>query len=270
MKPTIHIVGAGFAGMSLALRLRQKGFPVEIHEKSSRVGGLLGTDRTEYGIAEKAANALMRTPAAEELFTELALTPSLPLPTAKKRFLMRDKPRSWPLHVSETLDFLRKVLGCLLLQGKRGFKPRPQETLQEWGHYHLGKPATQYILGPAMQGIYGNDIKDLSATLILGPLFKKRKKQKYKGLLTGPGGMQDLVDHLEKKLQELGVIIHLNAEVDLRQLPGPVVLATSATAASELLKPIRPSLAKTMEQIQMSSLMSITLFFDKAQTRYHG
>lgn len=265
----VSVIGAGFAGMTVSLRLAQKGFEVDLYESASRVGGLLGTDRTEYGIAERAANALICTEKSVSLFSELGLTPSIPLKSAKKRFLFRDRPRLWPLSFFETMGFIAKVLPRLIL-GKKSLRPHVGETLQTWGLRNLGEAPTRFILGPAMQGVYGNEISGLSATLILGPLFSKRKKEKYKGLLSGPGGMQDLVDHLEKKLRDLGVRIHLNTSVKIEDLSDSVVVATSAHAAYSLLKESQPALANLLNQVRMSSLMSATLFFKNAQRKYQG
>lgn len=267
---TVHVIGAGFAGLTVSLRLAQKGFQVELYETAHRVGGLLGTDQTEYGIAERAANALIRTEKSEALFKELGVPVSLPLESSKKRFLFRGSPKTWPLSLFETLATLARVLPQVFLRGKKGFKPQAGETLQTWGERHLGKAPTRFILGPAMQGIYGNEITDLSASLILGPIFSRTKKGKYQGLLTGPGGMQDLVNHLEQRLRELGVNIHLNTNIKLENLQGPVVVATSAKAAAELTKVRYPSVAQVLSRIQMSSLMSVTLFFAKAQDKFKG
>lgn len=266
----ISVIGAGFAGMTVALRLAQKGFEVDLYENSSRVGGLLGTDKTSYGIAERAANALICTERSLALFSELQLIPSIPLKTAKKRYLFRDHPRQWPLSIIETLAFIAKFLPRLLLKGRKSLSPHAGETLQSWGLRNLGQAPTQFILGPAMQGVYGNEISGLSASLILGPLFLKRKKEKYKGLLTSPGGMQDLVDELEKKLRALGVRIHLNAAPQVEELETPVVIATSAPSACNLLKESYPSLSQSLGRVQMSSLLSVTMFFKNAQQNYKG
>ncbi|HEX7673418.1 MAG TPA: FAD-dependent oxidoreductase [Bdellovibrio sp.] len=264
----VSIVGAGFAGLTVALRLAQKGFQVDLYEKSSRVGGLLGTDRTEFGIAEKAANALIRTERAEKLFAELGVPQSLPLASSKKRFIYRHKPRTWPLTIGETLFFMVKLIPRFLIN-KKSLAPQDNETLDSWGRRYLGGSATEYLLGPAMQGIYGNEISGLSSKLILSPLFKEHR-EKYKGLLTGPGGMQDLVNHLEVRLSEMGVRIHTNSPVNIKDLQGPVVIATPANAAAALLSESQPELSKALSQIQMSSLMSVTLFFKKPQTKFKG
>lgn len=264
----VSVIGAGFAGLTVSLRLAQKGFSVDLYEAAPRVGGLLGTDRTEYGIAERAANALIRTQKSEALFQELGLTPSFPLEASKKRFIFRDSPKKWPLTILETLFFIGNFLPKALF-AKQSLKPRDQETLENWGRRHLGGNATEYILGPAMQGIYGNEISGLSSKLILSPLFSKRR-DKYKGLLTGPGGMQDLVDHLYNRLLELGVKVHTSASVNVKDLQGPVVVATSASAAAQLLETAEPALSQILKKIRMSSLISVTLFFKNPQSKYQG
>jgi oxygen-dependent protoporphyrinogen oxidase len=160
-------------------------------------------------------------------------------------------------------------LGSKLVRGKKTLHPSEQETLESWGHRNLGTAATRFLLGPAMQGIYANEVSGLSSDLILSPLFSPRK-EKYRGLLTGPGGMQDLVDHLESKVLSLGVKIHFNSSPLLEDLQGPVVIATSAAAASTFTRNKFPDLSAILSTIRMTSLISVTLFFEKAQTSYKG
>lgn len=270
MSQKVHVIGAGFAGLTISLRLAQKGFKVNLYERTSRVGGLLGTEMTEHGLAEHAANALIRTYKAEALFNELGLVSVLPLKESKKRFIFRHHPRRWPLSLIETLQAASKFLPAFLFN-KKSLHPKRQETLQTWGQRHLGRAATQYLLGPAMQGIYASDADVLSSDLILGPAFRRKGKTgAYRGLLTGINGMQSLVDALEKKLKTLGVDIHCNASVNLATLQGPVVIATSGTAAAGLLEIHEPAMAKLLKRINTTSLISVKLFFKTAQSKYKG
>lgn len=268
----VSVIGAGFAGLTVALRLAQKGYTVDVYEKGARVGGLLGTDSMDLGIAERAANALIRTEKSEALFQELGLKQSLPLKSSSKRFLYREKPRSWPLSFQESKEAFFKLFPLIIKNKFFNLKPKPHETLKHWGENKLTPALTKYLLGPAMQGIYANQIDDLSASLILKPLFNRPKNAKrYKGLLTGPGGMQDLVNKLEQKCRDLGVQFHLNSQVNIKDLAGsPIVIATSADAAHFLTKEFAPSISALLGEIKMSSLMSITVFFEKFQTKYKG
>lgn len=264
----ISVVGAGFAGMTLSLRLAEKGFQVDLYEKSSRVGGLLGTEITPYGLAEKAANALIRTERAEKLFAELGVAPQLTREDSKRRFIFRGSPRRWPLSFFESLAFLFRFLPVAVFK-RENLKPHPEQTLKSWGLHHLGEAPTQFLLEPAMQGIYASEISSLSASLILGPLFSKNR-EKYKGLLTGKNGLQDLLNALEKRLIEKGVRIHLNFNGTLEEVPGPVVLATSASAAQKITADLYPDVSSWLAKIHMSSVLSVKLFFDKTQESYKG
>jgi oxygen-dependent protoporphyrinogen oxidase len=168
----ISVVGAGFAGLTLSLRLAELGFEVDLYEKSSRVGGLLGTETNSFGLAEQAANALIRTARAEKLFADLQIPAVLPLVESKKRFIFRGIPKSWPLSVLETLSLVFKVAPKYIFS-RQSLKPSPGETLKNWGLAKLGKNPTNFLLEPAMQGIYACESTNLSASLILGPLFYK-------------------------------------------------------------------------------------------------
>lgn len=267
----VHIIGAGFAGLTLALRLAEKGAQVHLYEKSARVGGLLGTIKTEYGLAEQAANALIRTEASERLFRELGIEALSPLKSSKKRFIWRKIPKAWPLSFSETLTLVIKFLPKILF-ARKSLNPQKLETLKAWGHKNLGTGATSYLLEPAMQGIYAAEAKNLSSSLILGPMFQAKKKNKrYKGMLTGPEGMQDLVDKLEERLRQLGVSIHLNSTVQIEDLTsGIVVVATSMSAAATVVAKRSDKLAQLLKSLPTTSLLSAKLFFKQGQEKYCG
>jgi oxygen-dependent protoporphyrinogen oxidase len=264
----ISVVGAGFAGLTLSLRLAELGFEVDLYEKSARVGGLLGTEKSSFGLAEQAANALIRTKRAEKLFSDLQIPAVLPLAESKKRFIFRDKPKSWPLSKFETLGLLLKVVPKFLFR-RESLKPEPGQTLKNWGLEQLGQAPTNFLLEPAMQGIYASESTNLSASLILGPLFNKNR-EKYGGLLTGTNGMQDLIDALGKALLNKGARIHLNSTLKLADIKGPVVVCASASAAAGITRDLYPKLSTTLSRIQMTSLVSAKVFFDKAQTEFKG
>lgn len=269
---TINIIGGGFAGLTLALQLAKKNFEVHIYEKQNRLGGLLGTHKTPFGPAEQAANGMISTPEAEELFSELQLTPVSPLKTARNRFIFDQRPKKWPLGRLDSLKLLSRVGLKYVRKGKTDFFPKSQQTLESWGLENVGSAATYKILEPAMQGIYANEVQDLSASLILNPLLKKQRQQrsKYKGQISGPNGMQDLIDALEKKLRDLGVKIHLNTELDLHTVNTPTVIATSLKAAQNLLQPVLPEVSEVFAQTEMSSLISVKLFFEQTPAKYQG
>ena len=264
----ISIIGAGFSGLTLALRLAQQGFQVEIYDKNSRPGGLISTEKTEHGLVESAANSVIATQRMQNLFLELGIQSVKPLETSKRRFIFRTKPHQWPLGIFETLGFVLRLVPRFIF-ARTSLKPESQQTLLAWGEKFMGKKATRFLLGPAMQGIYANEISGLSSKLILGPLFQPGR-EKYKGLLSGEQGLQTLTDGLFNKLSEMGVKFYLNSQPALSSFTNPVVVATSASAAAELLKEKDPLKSQILAKIPMSSLISSTLFFKAPQTRYQG
>ena len=264
----ITIVGAGFSGLTLALRLAQRGFAVEIHDKKSRPGGLISTTKTEHGLAESAANSVIATQRMQSLFEELQVASVAPLESSKRRFIFRKKPKQWPLSFMETALFALRFIPRFIFL-RRSLKPSSGQKLQAWGEKYLGQKATRFLLGPAMQGIYANDISGLSASLILSPLFQPGR-EKYRGLLSGPEGLQAVIDGLHKKLKHLGVVFHFDSEPNLELISSPVVVATSATDAAHLLRKRDSARSEILAHIPMSSLISTTLFFDSAQKKYQG
>ncbi|MNT02112.1 Protoporphyrinogen oxidase [compost metagenome] len=159
-----------------------------------------------------------------------------------------------------------------MIFARKSLAPQNFETLETWGNKNLGAGATSYLLEPAMQGIYAAESKNLSSSLILGPMFQaKKKKKRYKGMLTRPEGMQDLVDKLEEKLRKLGVEIHLNSTVKLEDLKtGTVVVATSMKAAASVVATRSEELAQLLATLPTTSLLSAKLFFKQGQDKYQG
>jgi oxygen-dependent protoporphyrinogen oxidase len=83
--------------------------------------------------------------------------------------------------------------------------------------------------------------------------------------------MQDLINKLEHKCRDLGVNFHLNSQISIQDLKGSaIVIATSANAAHILTKDYAPTISHLLSQIKMSSLMSVTVFFEKFQTKFKG
>src|SRR5438132_14165499 len=160
MTKLITVVGAGFSGLMAAYFLVKRGFNVRVVEKSNRAGGLIGAVQTEYGIVEKAANGILCSAQLEAIAKDVGV----PLLTTRreghKRFIYRGKPRQLPLNLTETLK-----TGARLATHVTALSPRPLESIAEWGHRVAGVAATDYLLTPALGGIYAGDPDGLSASL---------------------------------------------------------------------------------------------------------
>ncbi|TAN36427.1 MAG: hypothetical protein EPN23_08645 [Verrucomicrobia bacterium] len=272
---TVQIVGAGFAGLSLAWLLARCGCRVEIRERAARVGGLLGTHRVASGTAEAGANGILVTARLVELCREIGVEPLFALKASKRRYIWRGAPTRWPLTVGETASLVGRMAAKLLFN-RRALRPVAGETLDAWGRRNLGQGAADFLLAPALQGIYAGDSKRMSASLILNPLlFKKRGKGDPHGLVSFRGGMQDLVDALERKGREAGVVFHQQQVTpeDLAQPPPSGterVVATSAWDAAALLTGCAPALAAKLRTVEVLPLVAVTVFFRIQQNKYPG
>lgn len=252
----VTIVGAGFSGLTLARALLQRKIAVEILEASSRVGGLIETRHTPFGLVERAAPSITRTDRLDRWVSELGLTPVTPSRASKKRLFFWAKPTAWPLGI---WDSIRLGVRFLFSKVTGRLKPRPFETIQSWGERCLTKTSTDRLLATGLQGIYAGDAQQMSATLVLGPMFRKNR-DRFRGVMGFQGGMQSLIEALETDIRARGGEIKLEAEC--HELPaGPVVLAVPPRVAAELLAPRVPLASSWIKKIHQAGLVTATAFF---------
>src|SRR5438132_9988876 len=107
---TIKVVGAGFSGLVMAYFLTKQGFGVSIFESNSRVGGLIGTIRTEHGPVETAANGIRNSARLEAMCADIGIPLQGMRRKGRARYIYRGRPRQWPLTVA---DDLRLELGLM-------------------------------------------------------------------------------------------------------------------------------------------------------------
>lgn len=253
-----RIVGAGFAGLVAAYELVRQGYTVEIFEKMNRVGGLIATKKSSLGLVETAANGVLNTALFEELCRDLNVPLVGTQKASKKRYIFRNKkPRRLPLSLSGVFK---------LLWGFSKIKrPVAFETIADWGKKNFGSEAVDFLIAPALQGIYAGDAYKMSSSLILNRFFIKtdRRPAKLRGSVSPQEGMGQLMEALHSWLLERGVVFHLgesfsfSSPQDLKR----TLVATSASSAAEILKTVAPKEAVALKSIEMLPLVRATLFF---------
>jgi oxygen-dependent protoporphyrinogen oxidase len=268
---TIKVVGAGFSGLVTAYYLVKDGFKVRICEQSSRPGGLIKTIQTPHGLVETAANGLLNSARLEALCADIAV-PLLPTRRdGRKRFIFRSKPRQLPLNVSDVFN-----LSVRLAASGTSLRPQPCETIAEWGSRVLGKGATNYLLVPALGGIYAGDPERLSASLIFGHAVlpahlrtNRPARAKMRGTVAPPQGMQQLIDGLVDHLKRAGVefVFNHRAQAEANQ---PTAVCLSARSAAEFLADIAPEVSEALRRVEMLSLVTATSFYAPEAARLKG
>ena len=260
------MVGGGFSGLATAYYLSRAGMPVEIVEKSDRLGGLIATLQTPHGPVETAAIGMKNSARVDAVCRDLGL-PMLCSPRSFRcaGYIYRQRPRRWPLGAGESLALAARYAAATA-RGSRD--PRPLETVEEWGGRVFGHRATRWLLGPALQGRYAGNPASLSASLLFGAA-ERGARPAGKGVVAPAGGMQQLIDALEMRLRTREVTIRLNTPARLDG-SGPAVICTSARDSAEILRDIAPVASRALATIDMLPLVRITAFYPDAETHQKG
>ena len=167
----VTIYGAGFAGLSLAYRLKQLNIPFVLYEKSS-IGGKISTTLTPLGPLEAAASTLYINKEAEKFIHDL----QLPYHVSKKKL----KRWIWKEAGSVSPINLRLRSQLIIKATKRFPKINQNSTVEEIFFPLLGRKYTDELLSCALQGIYAAEARDLHF-LSLFPFAEGKKFKSYFG-----------------------------------------------------------------------------------------
>ena len=262
----VTVVGGGFSGLATAYYLSSAGIPVEIVEKTDRLGGLIATLQTPHGPVETAAIGMRNFARVDAVCRDLGLQMlSSTRSSAGARYIYRQRPRRWPLNPGEWLAVAARF-ATATARGSR--LPRPLETVEQFGARVVGRRATRWLLGPTLQGIYAGDPACLSASLVFGARERPAQPAR-KGLVSPAGGMQQLIDALEWRLRTRDVSIRLNTPARLDGST-PAVICTSARDAAECLRDVAPGASQALSTIDMLPLVRITAFYPDEETHQRG
>ena len=255
----IHIIGAGLSGLFSAYAFLKAGFSVVIYEQSDRCGGLIQTHHLNWGLVETAANGLIYTRHVEMMFEDLGLHAQPMQKEFKKRFIFKKSPRQWPLSIAGTFRLLWGFF----------YRPeiQPEESVRSYGVRRFGQEATEFLIEPALLGVFGASTNDLDARLIKNYFFGgpqlKPLNQNIKGTVAPEMGMGQLVEGLRLWLEKNGATFILNKKItsiDLVQMQNEqCVLATEATTAAELLREISPEHSESLKGVEFRPLSSLTV-----------
>ena len=267
----VKVVGAGFSGLVTAYYLVKEGFQVQVVEKNFRAGGLIRTIQTEHGLVETAANGIRNSARLEAICADIGVPLQATRREARARFIFRGRPKRFPLSGAEVVK-----LGFRFASSATSLRPRPFETIVDWGRRAIGTGATEFFLAPALGGIYAGDPERLSASLVFGQAVlpahlqtTRPMRPKLHGTVAPRRGMQQLIDGLREHLEHAGVEFVFNH--DFQIAPGePAIICTSARAAAECLADVAPQLSESMRQIEMMPVVTATCQYQPAAARLKG
>lgn len=262
-----RVIGAGLSGLAAAWCLAEAGCDVEVIEASAEPGGLISSFQAPEGLVERAANAFVWTGTTERWFRALDLSPVFPTPSSRRRFIFRNgRPRRWPLTIGESAAMGARAASAW---ARGRLKPSAPESVETWSDRVLGTAATQWLVSPALQGVYAASAAELSASAI----FKRGKRAvaprgRTAAMAAPAGGMGEFAARLTDALIRRGVMFTFNTPVTSLDPAMPTIVATDAHAASALVAPHAPELARAIARVEMNVLASATAFFPP-DTRDH-
>jgi oxygen-dependent protoporphyrinogen oxidase len=145
-------------------------------------------------------------------------------------------------------------------------KPREEDTVAAWSDRALGRAATSWLVGPALQGIYGVRPEALAARAI----FSGERRARGRRMAAPEGGMGRFIAALRDRLHERGVEFSFGHALERLEPGVPTVLATNAPAAAVLLRAVDPVLADVVGGIEMTTMTSVTAFYAPAPRDLSG
>lgn len=260
--PRIAVVGGGIAGLAAAHRLvelsraHERPLSVTLIETGHRLGGSIGTERTDGFVIEAGPDSFIsEKPWALQLCERIGFTPRLVRTRDEYRrtfvvhngrlhalpdgFLLLAPTQFWPLLTSHLFSWPGKLRMALDLVLPRG-TPRSDESLGSFVTRRLGREALERVAQPLVGGIYTADPDTLSlaATMprflemertrrsLIWAMWSQQRRVPVAGRATSGArwslfvsvddGMLSLVDALARRLPE-GVVRLGRTVVGLRR-----------------------------------------------------
>jgi protoporphyrinogen/coproporphyrinogen III oxidase len=197
----VAIIGGGITGLSAAYYLSRAGIDFILYEASSRLGGLLRSERINDFVVEAGPDSfLSNKPWAAELAHEIGIGEQLTgsQDALRKTYILVDgklvaMPPGLQLMVpasiasvafSPLFSFTTKWRMAL----ERFFPPSPlsadkDESVADFTRRHFGQQAVDRLANPLLAGVYGGDSGTLSARAVLPRLVELESQ--YRSLSRG-------------------------------------------------------------------------------------
>lgn len=241
-KPRVLIVGGGLSGLAAAYFLGKRGIHSTIVEKSSRLGGLIHTDREEGCDLEAGPDSFIASkPAVAELAQELGIANQIigsndaerrvfivrhgKLQRLPQGMVMMAPAEWWPALRSPLFSLRTKVR----LASEQFMRPKQRTgdlSVEQFVTEHFGREVLDVVTEPLLSGVYGGEAGCLSARSVL-PRFVQYEAE-YGSLIRGvrqerktspsgslflsfAGGMQTLSDALETAIQPVSEVVRGDA-----------------------------------------------------------
>lgn len=263
----VAVLGAGFTGLTAALRLLQAGHQVILIEKEDAPGGLAGgftrngwewtlekayhhwftNDYSALNLAKEVKQKVIVVRPKTDIHVNGQIT-TLDSPTSLLKFS----------HLS-ILDRLRMGLVTLYLKLINNSTYLEKQLALKWLRKFMGQKPTSLIWEPLFTGKFGNFRESISLTW-----FWARIKKRTPSLAYPEGGFKTFAEKLAEKIKNLGGEILLNTQVlEVKEEKDQCIVKTSSTTfivdkvISTFPSPIFIKVTKNLPQSYIKQISSI-------------
>jgi len=292
------IVGGGILGMTLALRLAQRGLSVSLIERAEQLGGLASAWRLGDVTWDRHYHVtLLSDRHTRALLEELGLEQDMRWVPARTGFFTDGRLHS----MSSALEFLlfpplgpisKARLAATILHASRltGWKKLEQVPVEDWLRAWSGNRTFEKIWLPLLRAKLGEAYTRTSAAFIwatIQRMYAARRtglKQELFGYL--PGGYDRTLDAFRRRLEQAGVHLFLGmtvaavrkeqtGEVCVELASGTrirfdrVVLTVPAPIAARLCPGISDREQTLLEQVEYQGIVCASLLLKKPLADYY-
>jgi oxygen-dependent protoporphyrinogen oxidase len=233
----VIVIGGGISGLACAVRLKQRGIPVLLLEKSERFGGVVQTIRENGFLFERGPQSFTITPQLNELIGAAGLSSELlrAAPRLPRYIYVGGKlvaaPMS-PFSLLTTSLLSASTKWKLLTEAlRRSHPPNEDESISAFVRRKFGASLLDNFAAPFVSGVYAGDPEQLSmrsafpqvhewetnsGSLLRGAISKARSRpknsdaKKVRGICSFKNGVGSLFDALGAQLADsakLGVVV---------------------------------------------------------------
>lgn len=273
----IAILGAGFTGLTAALKLAEGGHEVTVFEKEAGIGGLASgfkekgwdwyldqnyhhfftNDAAAISLAKKVYQTLLtKKPSTKVLINNQMLPFDSPLALLKFPHL----PFSDRLRVGFITFYLKYLSNLRNLENK---------TALPWLNAHMGQKATDLIWEPLFLAKFGSQMNQISLTW-----FWARIKKRTTSLMYPEGGFQEFAEKIKNKAEEMGVKFIFNTQIEnlkleIENLKLDKVVVTLPTPIFTKIAKLPPSYIKRLTSIPHLTSLNLVLILKQSFFKDH-
>lgn len=219
------IIGGGIMGMTLALRLSQKGYKVTIYESAEKTGGLASSWQMNGVVWDRFYHVILMSDLnTRKILTEIGLENDLRWVETKTGFYSNGKLHSMSNLVEffkfppiNLIDKFRLGLTIFAASKIKNWKRLENIPVESWLTRWSGKRVFEKIWLPLLKAKLGDNYKNTSAAFIwatIQRMYAARKsglKKEMFGYVTG--GYEKINTQFTNHLLQSGVTIKYNSKV---------------------------------------------------------